>query len=121
MNDQDLLRLLRSIKSLWHKYDEDTKYHHAAYHTLLRIFMLFLQGDYSNSEYKQRFKEQIEVLEAYNGEVLFVNSLGDTAREIAMLGLDTDTKRGRGESAGIGKEEILGDRIPAQLRQLSVR
>ena len=29
--------------------------------------MIFRQGDYSNSENKQRFKEQIEVLEAHNG------------------------------------------------------
>ena len=50
--------------------------------------MLFRQGDYSNSEYKQSFKEKIEVLEAYNGKVLFGNIPGATAREIATLELD---------------------------------
>ena len=50
------------------------------------------KGDYSNSEYKQRFKEQIEVLEAYDGGVLFGNSPGDTARDIAMLELNADTE-----------------------------
>ena len=51
---------------------------------------MFQQGDYSNSEYKQRFKEQIEVLEAYNGGFLFGNSPGGAAREIATLGLDAE-------------------------------
>ena len=92
MNERDLLELIKIIKSLSHKYDEDTEYHHVAYHTLLRRFMFFCQGDYSNSEYKQRFKEQIEVLEAYNGGVLFGNSQGATAREIATLGLDAETE-----------------------------
>ena len=63
-NERDLLGLLKSIKSLLHKYDEDTEYHHVAYHTLLQQLMLSRQGECSNSEYKQRFKEQIEVLEA---------------------------------------------------------
>ena len=89
-NKRDPLELLKSIKSLSHKYDKDTEYHHVAHHTLLRQFMLFLQGDYSNSEYKQRFKEQIEVLEAYNGGVLFGNSLGAMARDIATLELDVE-------------------------------
>ena len=53
-NKQDLLELIKSIKSLLHKYDEDTEYHHKAYHTLLRRFMLFRKGDYRNSEYKQK-------------------------------------------------------------------
>ena len=52
--------------------------------------MLFRQGDYSNLGYKQRFKEQIYVLEAYNGGVLFGNIPGATAREIATLGLDAE-------------------------------
>ena len=52
--------------------------------------MLFRLGGYSNSKYKQQFKEQIEVLEAYNGGVLFGNSPGATAREIATLGLDVE-------------------------------
>ena len=75
-----------------HKYDEDTEYRHVAYHTLLRRFMLFRKGDYSNSEYKQRFKEQIEVLEAYNRGVLFGNSPGATVREITTLVLTVEFK-----------------------------
>ena len=54
-NEWDLLGLLKSVKSLFRKYDEDTEYHHVAYHTLLRCFMLFRKGDYNNSEYKKRF------------------------------------------------------------------
>ena len=54
--------------------------------------MLFRQGYYSNSDYKQQFKEQIEVLEAYNGGVLFGNIPGAMAREIAILGLDAETE-----------------------------
>ena len=54
--------------------------------------MLFCQGGYSNSEYKQRCKEHIEVLEEYNGGFLFGNSPGATAREIAMLGLNAETE-----------------------------
>ena len=34
-NEWYFLGILKSIKSLSHKYDEDTKYHHVAYHTLL--------------------------------------------------------------------------------------
>ena len=71
MNEQDLLRLIKIIKSLLHKYDKDMEYHHIAYHTLLCRFMLFRKGNYSNLEYKQRFKEHIEVLEAYNRGFLF--------------------------------------------------
>ena len=67
MKERDLLELIKSIKYLLHKYDEDTEYCHIAYHTLLCGFRLFRQGEYINLEYKQRFKEQIEVLEAYNG------------------------------------------------------
>ena len=55
-NERDLLELLKSIKSLSHKYYEDTKYHRVAYHTLLPRFMLFRQGYSSNLEYKHRFK-----------------------------------------------------------------
>ena len=83
-----------------HKYDEDTEYHHVAYHTLLCRFMLFRQGGYSNLEYKQRFKEQIEALEAYNGGVLFRNTPGAMAREIATLGLDADIE------ANVGKSQV---------------
>ena len=32
------------------------------------------------------------MLEAYNGGFLFGNSLGDTAQEITILGLDAETK-----------------------------
>ena len=46
-NDWDLLGLLKSVKSLSQRYDEDTEYHHISYHTLLRRFMLFCQEDYS--------------------------------------------------------------------------
>ena len=91
-NEQDLLRLLKSIKSLSQKYDEYTEYHHVAYHTLLRRFMLFWKGDCSNLEYNQRFKGQIEVLEAYIEGVLFGNSPGAMAQEMATLGLDAETK-----------------------------
>ena len=49
LNKQDL-GLLKIVKSLLHKYDEDTEYRCVAYHTLLRRFMLFCQGDYSNSD-----------------------------------------------------------------------
>ena len=91
-NEWDLLKLIKIIKSLLHKYDEDTEYHRVAYHTLLRRFMIFRQGDYSNLKYKQRFKEQMEVMEAYNGGVLFWKSPGATAREIATLGLDAEIR-----------------------------
>ena len=40
-NERDLLELIKSIKSLLHKYDEDTEYHHIAYHTLLYRLILF--------------------------------------------------------------------------------
>ena len=92
LNEQDLLCLIKSMKSLLHKYDEDTEYHHLAYHTLLRRFMLFRQEGYSNLGYKQRFKEHIEVLEAYNRGELFGNSLGATAQEIPTLILNAETK-----------------------------
>ena len=55
-NEQDLLRLIKIIKSLLQKYNEDTEYHHVAYHTLLHRAMLFRQGYYSNLEYKKRSK-----------------------------------------------------------------
>ena len=61
-NEQNLLELINTIKSLSHIYDEDTEYHHVAYFTLFCQFMLFWKGDYSNLEYKQIFKEQIEVM-----------------------------------------------------------
>ena len=92
MNKRDLLELIKSIKHLLHKYDEYMEYHHVSYHKLLQRFMMFWQGNYSNSEYKQRFKENIKVLEAYNGGVIFGNSPGATAREIATLGLGAEIK-----------------------------
>ena len=55
-NEKDPLKLLKSVKSLLHKYDEKTDYHHMAYHTLLRRFMLFCQGNSINLENKQRLK-----------------------------------------------------------------
>ena len=78
LNERDLLGLIKSVKSLSQKYDEDTEYHHVAYHTLLCRFMLFWQGDYINSEYKQRFNEQIKVLEVYKGGGSYLG----TAREL---------------------------------------
>ena len=63
-----------------HKYDEYLEYHHVVYHMLLRSFLLFWQGDYSNSEYK-------------NG-VLFGNSPGATTQEITILVLNADTEVG---------------------------
>ena len=39
-NKHNLLELLKSVKSLLHKYDKYMEYHHVAYHTLLRRFML---------------------------------------------------------------------------------
>ena len=90
-NEWDLLELLKRVKSLLHKYDKDTEYHHIAYHTLLCRFMLFRQGYYS-TEYKQRFKDQIELLEANNGGgVLFRNSLGAMERKIRLLDINTET------------------------------
>ena len=65
-NERNLLDLLKIVKSLSHKYNKDTEYHHVVYHMLLCRFMLFHQGDYSNLEYKKHFEEQIEVLESYN-------------------------------------------------------
>ena len=47
--------------------------------------MLFRQGDLSNLEYKQQFKEKIKVLEAYNRGIIFINSLGATTCEIKLL------------------------------------
>ena len=99
-NEWDLLGILKSVKSLLHKYDKYTEYHHVAYHTLLCGFMLFQKGDYSNSEYKQHFKEQIQVLESYNRVFLFWNSPGATSRDIAILWLNVETE-GNEEKAQI--------------------
>ena len=49
-NERDLLRLLKSVKTLSHKYDDKTEYHHVVYCTLLHCFMLFWQGGYINSK-----------------------------------------------------------------------
>ena len=95
-----------------HKYDEDTEYHHVAYHTLLRKFMLFWKGDYSNSEYKQIFKEQIEVLEAYNVGIIFGNSPGATEREIAMLVLDVEIKGAVKKEQVSSRGEYLATAFP---------
>ena len=65
-NEQDLLDLLKIVKSLLHKHDKDTDYHHVVYHTIFCCFMIFRQGDSINLEYKQSFKEHIEMLESYN-------------------------------------------------------
>ena len=79
-NERYLLVMINSIKLLSCKYDEDVEYHHIAYHTLLRRFMLFRQDDSSNSEYKHRFKEKIKLLEAYNGGKFYGNIPGYMAR-----------------------------------------
>ena len=63
-----------------------------AYHPLVCRFMLFLQGDSSNSEYKQRFQDKVDVIETYNGGGTVHKSPGETAREIKILGLDPDIK-----------------------------
>ena len=52
--------------------------------------MLFWKGDYINLEYTQRLKEHIEVLEAYNGGVLFSNSTVDTSQKIAKIVRDAE-------------------------------
>ena len=72
-----------------HKYNKDTEYHHVVYHTILSRLLIFRQWDYSNSEYKRRFKEQIKV---YNGGFLFGNVPGDTAQEITMSGLNSENE-----------------------------
>ena len=121
MNERDLLELIRSIHSLSHKYDEDTEYHHVAYHTLLRCFMLFRQGDYINLEYKQRFKEQIEVLETYNGGGPIWGQPGRDGKGDSNTGTGHGGRRGRRKIASVDKGEIPGDRLPTQLIQASVR
>ena len=119
-NERDLLELIKSIKSLLHKYDKDTEYHHVAYYTLFCRFMLFRQGNYRNSEYKQRFKDKIEVLEAYNR-----GSYWGTAREkrqgISQHWDWTPRLKERIKGASVGKGKILGDRLPTQLRQALVQ
>ena len=104
MNERDLLELINGIKFLSQKYAEDTEYHHVAYHTLLCRFMLLWKGGYSNLEYKQRFKDQIKVLEAYNRRFPFGNTLGAMTREIAILGLDAeigaDVEKGQTSARG---------------------
>ena len=54
--------------------------------------MLFRKGDSSNSKCKQRFKEKIDMLEAYNGGTLFANVPRDPAREVKLLYLDANRK-----------------------------
>ena len=75
-NERDLLALIGKVKSLAHKYDEEKEFHHVTYHTLLRHFILFRQDNSSNSKYKQRFQEQLEVLKAYNGRYCSIPVLG---------------------------------------------
>ena len=97
------------------------EYHHIEYHTFLHRFIIFRQGDYSNSEYKQKFKEHIEVLEAYNRG----GPIQEHPRIYGTVDRDAGTgrgyRRGCGESAGIDKGKILGDRISAHLGQASVQ
>ena len=47
-NERDLLRLIKIIKSLLQKYNDNTEYHHIAYHMLLCQLILLRKGDYSN-------------------------------------------------------------------------
>ena len=70
--------------------------------------MLFRQGDYSDLEYKQRFKEQIEVLEAYNGGFLLGNSPGATAQEIATLGLDAEIEGDMEKARVLARGKYMG-------------
>ena len=55
--------------------------------------MLFRQSNSSNVEYKRRFQEHLEIIEIYNGGILFGNSPGATAREVKVLGIDTDASK----------------------------
>ena len=43
--DRDLFSIIKTVKLLLHKYDEDTEYHHVVGCTLLRRFMLFRKGN----------------------------------------------------------------------------
>ena len=56
-NERDLIALIKSIKSLSHKYDEDMDYYNVSYHTLLHLFMMFRQDDDSNSEYTKKVRK----------------------------------------------------------------
>ena len=69
--------------------------------------MLFLQGDYSKSEYKQRFKEEIIVLESYNSGVLFGNSPEAGARELALMGINTETVGNKEKAQKLTRGEYL--------------
>ena len=61
---------------------------------MIHCFILFRQGDRSNYKYKQNFKEQAEVFEAYNRGFLSGNSPVSTSREIKFIGLDVEKKGG---------------------------
>ena len=50
--------IISSVKSLTHKYNEETEFQHVAYQPLVHRFMLFWKGESSNVEYKRRFQEQ---------------------------------------------------------------
>ena len=58
-------------------------------------------------EYKHRFEEHIEVLEAYNGGVLFGNSPGSTEQEIVALRLDAETEGDMEKSQILARGEYL--------------
>ena len=58
--------------------------------------MLFRKGDYSNSEYKQRFKEHIEVTKAYKGGFLFEQNPGRYNTGYRDSGTERGERRERG-------------------------
>ena len=109
MNEHNLLAIISSIKSLAHKYDKETEFHHVAYHKLVLRFILFWKGYSSNAEYKWRFREQLEFIETYNRGTPFGNSLVATAREVKVLVLDPDAR-----------EYDYKARVVAQLNYLTV-
>ena len=83
--------------------------------------MLFRKGDYSNSDYKQRFKEQIEVLEAYNGGGPIWEQPGSHGKGDCRTGTGHGDRRRRGKTANVGEGKIIGDRFLTHLGQASVQ
>ena len=80
------------MKFMDHTYNEDTDFHHVDYCTLFHSFVLFRQGNSSNSEYKQKFIEKLEIIKAYNKGGTFGNSPGLTLLVIKLLGFDANAK-----------------------------
>ena len=119
-NERYLLKLLKIVNSLFHKYEKEMKYHNVAYHTILRRFMLFCQDDYIKSEYKQHFKEKIKVLGAYTWEVAIRKQPGRYGAQDRATGTKHRKRRRHGRGAGINKEKIPGNRVPPQLGQAPI-